>query len=454
MTTQVIVVGHKNPDNDSVSSAVAYAQLKNELERRGRAACGEEPAFEYTPAALGPLPQESAWVLAENGFDAPEQIDHIYLRACDIMTPAPITVKYDASIIEAGKLLFIHKVRSLVVNNEDGTFMGLFSRRALSQLFVEATGVLEDAGLEAVCQKLNAVPDMTIEGLVTRDIPQVSPEDAVSAFEYDVKHSELREVVVVDGTGAALGIITRSDLINPRARKVCLVDHNERAQAVDGIDEAQVVEIIDHHRIADITTAAPIRFMNMPWGSTATIIAREYKNEGVEINKQTAAVLLSAILTDTVIMKSPTTTDIDRECVRELSEIAGVEPTEFGIELFRKRAGDEEVPVEKLVGADAKEFRIGEDTVLIAQYETVDLKSVLDREAEIREYMDKLIADKGYNFVLLMATDIIAEGSQLLCQGDRAFINRAFDINCTGEGGTWMPGVLSRKKQVAAKILS
>ncbi len=454
MTKQIIVVGHKNPDNDSISSAVAYANLKNELERRNCAASGNEAECEYIPAALGPLPAESSWVLSENGYDEPKFIEHIYLRARDIMTPAPITVKHDASIIEAGRLLRVHKVRSIVVNNDDGTFCGLFSRRALSQLFVEATDILEDDGVGAVCEKLNTIPDMTIDELITTDVPQVSPEDAVSDFEYDVKHSELREVVVVDGAGVCLGIITRSDLINPRSRRVCLVDHNERSQAVDGIDEAEVLEIIDHHRIADITTAAPIRFVNMPWGSTATIIAHEYKNEGVEINKNMASVLLSAILTDTVIMKSPTTTDIDRKTVEELSKIAGVDPTEFGIELFRKRTGDEEISVEKLVGADAKEFRIGDDTVLIAQYETVDLKSVLDREDEIREYMDKLIADKNYNFVLLMATDILAEGSQLLCQGDRAFINRAFNINCTGEGGTWMPGVLSRKKQVAAKILS
>lgn len=131
----------------------------------------------------------------------------------------------------------------------------------------------------------------------------------------------------------------------------------------------------------------------------------------------------------------------------------GQDPTEFGLAVFKCRGGDADMPIDKLVGADAKEFSIGDEVVLIAQHETVDLESVMSREAEIRAEMNRLRENHGYDFVLLMATDILAEGSQFICEGNRRTLNRAFGITCTGEGGTWMPGILSRKKQVAARIL-
>ena len=136
-----------------------------------------------------------------------------------------------------------------------------------------------------------------------------------------------------------------------------------------------------------------------------------------------------------------------------LAGIAGVDPTEFGLAVFKCRGGEDDMPVDKLVGADAKEFQIGDATVLIAQHETVDLPAVMKREEEIREHMRRLRDDHGYEFVLLLVTDIVAEGSQFMCEGNRRIVNRVFGIHCTGEGGTWMPGILSRKKQVAAKIL-
>ena len=321
MTKQIIVVGHKKPDNDSIAGAVIYADLKNKLEARAAEAAGREAEVEYVPCCLGPLPPESAWVLAENGFAEPRLI------SC-------------------------------------------------------AT--------------------------------EVCPDDP----------------------------------------KVVLVDHNELTQCVDGLADAEVVEIVDHHRIADVSTANPIQFINLPWGSTATIIAAMYRYYGVEITKEIAQVLLSAMLTDTVILSSPTTTDVDRKTVPELAEIAGVDYKEFGMGLFLKREGDGPVPIERLVGGDAKEFKVRDTTVLIGQFETVDLSRVLSREDEIRAYMDKLVEENGYEFVLFFATDIVAKGSQFFVQGNRAIVNEVFGIECTGEGGTWMPGVMSRKKQVAAPILA
>lgn len=248
-------------------------------------------------------------------------------------------------------------------------------------------------------------------------------------------------------------LIATATEVAPEEPKVVLVDHNELTQCVDGLADAEVVEVVDHHRIADVSTANPIQFINLPWGSTATIVTAMYKYYGVEVTKEIATVLLSAILTDTVILSSPTTTEVDRTTVAELAEIADVDFKEFGMGLFLKREGDGPVPIERLVGGDAKEFKVRENTVLIGQFETVDLSRVTSREAEIREYMAKLVEENNYEFVLFFATDIVAKGSQFFVEGNVAIVNEVFGIEC-GEGGTWMPGVMSRKKQVAAPILA
>ena len=236
--------------------------------------------------------------------------------------------------------------------------------------------------------------------------------------------------------------------------KLILVDHNEAQQSVDGLPDAEIVEIVDHHRIGGLVTANPIRFNNMPIGSSAAVVAREFEIQGVELPKSIATILLGAMLTDTVIMKSPTTTDFDRTLIPRIAEYVGVDPVEFGMTIFKCRSNPAEIPVEQIIGADAKEFLLDDgSTVFIAQFETVDLQAVMNREEEIREAMRKVVADKSYKFMLLLATDILAEGSNFICEGDTELVNRVFDIDVDGKA-VWMPGVLSRKKQVAAPILA
>lgn len=236
--------------------------------------------------------------------------------------------------------------------------------------------------------------------------------------------------------------------------KVILVDHNEAMQSADGLADAEIVEIVDHHRIGGLVTANPIRFNNMPIGSTAAVVAREFEIQGVELPQSIAAVLLGAMLTDTVIMKSPTTTPLDCEIIERTAKLVGVDPVEYGLSIFKCRSNPAEIPVEKIIGADAKEFPLDDgSTVFIVQYETVDLEAVMSREAEIREAMRKTVAEHGYKFMLLLATDILAEGSNFICEGETDLVNRVFGIDVDGKA-VWMPGVLSRKKQVAAPILA
>ncbi len=455
MAAPIIVVGHKNPDNDSISAAVGYAYLKNELARRKADGDADAPA-PYVPMRLGPLPPESAWVLQENGIAAPELISHVRARVSDVMTPNPISVTRSATLLEAGRLLRQHNVRGLVVTNEDGTYHGLITTRMIAERYIAATDALESNGesKQAVADDLVASLNQKVEDITETDVLVLDKDGLLGEAVEDLLASALREAVVLDERGVAVGIVTRSDVAVRPKRKVVLVDHNETRQAVNGIEEAEVTEIIDHHRIADVSTANPILFLNLPVGSTATIVAREFERNNVEIPASIAAVLLSAVLTDTVILKSPTATDVDRDIVKRLAAIAGVDPTEFGLAVFKQRGGEANLPIEKFVCADSKEFQAGDATVLIAQHETVDLAGAMEREEEARELMRRLREDNGYEFVLLMVTDIIAEGSQFLCEGNCRIVERVFDIDCLEQGGTWMPGILSRKKQVAAKILS
>lgn len=238
-------------------------------------------------------------------------------------------------------------------------------------------------------------------------------------------------------------------------QQVILVDHNEALQSADGLDAAEIVEIVDHHRLGGLVTAQPLRFNAKPVGSTAAIVAREFEIEGVELPRGIAALLLGAMLTDTVIMKSPTTTDFDRDMIARTAKTLGVDPVEYGMDIFKCRSNPAELPIDKLVNADAKEFELKNgNKVYIGQFETVDLKAVLGREAEIREAIKALVAEKGYQFVLFFATDILAEGSQFICEGDTQFVSDVFGVNLNDGESAWMPGVLSRKKQVAAPILA
>ena len=166
-------------------------------------------------------------------------------------------------------------------------------------------------------------------------------------------------------------------------QQVILVDHNEALQSADGLDAAEIVEIVDHHRLGGLVTAQPLRFNAKPVGSTAAIVAREFEIEGVELPRGIAALLLGAMLTDTVIMKSPTTTDFDRDIIARTAAAVGVDPVEYGMSIFKCRSNPAELPVDKLVNADAKEFELSNgNKVYIGQYETVDLQAVLGREAE------------------------------------------------------------------------
>lgn len=455
MATPVLIVGHKNPDNDSIAGAVGFAYYKNEMMKRTLAQNPDAEEFEYIPCRLGPLPEESEAILSEYGIEAPQLIPHVFARVSDVMSSPVISLPGSATLLQASQLLAVNDIRSIVVTDEEGKYAGVVSSRKIAERYIstvckEAKEATEHSA-STIAADLQASLTQDIMSLVDNRPMIVAPDDLYNDVFEDLMANELREAVVLDETGVAVGIVTRSDVAVKPRRKVALVDHNEFSQAADGMSEAEIVEIVDHHRIGDVCTNQPIRFTNMPVGSSATIITCKLRDADIEISEGIAATLLSAILTDTVILKSPTATDVDRRQVEYLAGIIGQDPTEFGLHVFNARGGDAEMDVKTLVTADSKEFKIPEGTILIAQHETVTLDAVMKREEEIREFLRDLKEKNGYEFVLLLVTDIIAEGSNFLVEGDRKKVDKVFGIDSSKT--TWMPGVLSRKKQVAAPLL-
>lgn len=244
------------------------------------------------------------------------------------------------------------------------------------------------------------------------------------------------------------------DAIEPadEPQQVILTDHNEVGQTVAGIENAQIVGVVDHHRFGGFTTAAPLTIVAMPWGSSCTIVAKLFEVLGQQPTDAQARLLLSAMMTDTLMLKSPTTTDIDRAVAAKLGEQLGVDPVKFGMEVFLSRPSGSFTP-EQMVGNDIKLFKVGASKLLIGQYETVDKSRALGMVPEIREAMRAYQAGKGADGIVLCITDIMEEGSQVLFEGKTAVAQKGLGIEDVAEG-VWMPGVLSRKKQVAAPILA
>ena len=533
----VLVFGHKNPDNDSICSAVAYAHLKNLT----------DTTTVYVPARLGPLPPETVWVFERFGVQPPEEIVHVHTRVRDVMTEGVVSVERDYTMLDAGRIMRERGVRALPVL-EDEAVRGLINQRILAEAYLSEVEMRGFAGVPVAVKRLVEVLDGTLlcgdPGLVLSggvligamepttmvgyikpgdtlvvgdrrrsqpmaleagvaclivtggthpdpgvialaeergaavistahdtfaaarlinlsytvgdfmdtDVLRFEPEMLLAEALEDLLGSAHREAVVVDEGNRPVGMITRTNVARGTRRRVILVDHNESAQSAPGIEEAEVVEVVDHHRIGDIQTYGPILFLNIPVGSTATVVAMRYEELGVPVPGPMAGILLAALLTDTVLLKSPTTTDTDRRIATHLSGLLSVDPVEFGLEMFKARTAGETFSAERAVKADLKEYRAGETLAAIGQIETVDLAAVMEHADELRAVMDSLREARGYDLVLLMVTDVVREGSEIIAVGKLRLAERGLGVSLA-DGSAWMPDVLSRKKQVAARLV-
>ena len=231
-----------------------------------------------------------------------------------------------------------------------------------------------------------------------------------------------------------------------------LVDHNGYSQAVSGAQDAEIVEIVDHHRIGDVETSDPIFFRNEPVGSTATILTQLYDDGDEVIDTETAGLLLSGLLSDTVVLRSPTTTETDRAVAERLAETADVDYEKYGKELLQQKSKLGEKQPQEMVLSDFKEFEFGSHHVGIGQIETVEQEAVLDQRDAVLTAMDDLVTERDYAVLLLLVTDVLQEESTVLIVGDHVnTVEKALDTTVT-DREAFLPGVMSRKKQVVPPL--
>ena len=235
-------------------------------------------------------------------------------------------------------------------------------------------------------------------------------------------------------------------------QKVILVDHNEFSQSVEGIEKAKIIGVIDHHRIANFETSEPLYYTARPYGCTSTILFKEFKNAGIEIEKTEAVLMASAIISDTLLLKSPTTTEHDEKALAELGEIAGINIEEYGLEMLKAGTDLDDFTAEQLINLDAKKVEKEETKFVIAQVNTVDIQSVLQRQEELENAITAEINEKDLSLFVLAITDILNSNSEILVLGEKAsVVETAFDVKLENNHA-FLPGVVSRKKQILPNI--
>ena len=288
--------------------------------------------------------------------------------------------------------------------------------------------------------------------MVKENIVSFTTDDLVDDIKGIMTETRFRSYPVLDQNGRVVGTVSRYHLISNHKKKVMQVDRNERGQSVDGLEDAEVLEIIDHHRVADIQTNNPIYFRNEPVGSTSTIVAKCFFENGIRPSRKAAGLLCGAIISDTLLFRSPTCTPQDQYICKKLAEIAGINIEEFAKEMFKAGTSLKGKTVEQIFNTDFKPFTIEGTKVGISQVNTMDIEGFMPLKEEMLNYMDQKAKEAGLEMVLLLLTDILNEGSEILVTGAKPeIVEKAFKITLKDKGA-FLPGVLSRKKQVVPPI--
>lgn len=288
--------------------------------------------------------------------------------------------------------------------------------------------------------------------MVKENIVSFRADDLVDDIKGIMAETRFRSYPVLDENGRVLGTVSRYHLISNHKKKVIQVDHNERGQSVDGLEDAEILEIIDHHRVADIQTNNPIYFRNEPVGSTSTIVAKCFFENGIRPSRKAAGLLCGAIISDTLLFRSPTCTPQDQYICKKLAEIAGINIEEFAKEMFKAGTSLKGKTVEQIFNTDFKPFTIEGTKVGISQVNTMDIDGFMPLKEEMLNYMDQKAKEAGLEMVMLLLTDILNEGSEILVTGAKPeIVEKAFKVTLKDKGA-FLPGVLSRKKQVVPPI--
>jgi manganese-dependent inorganic pyrophosphatase len=292
---------------------------------------------------------------------------------------------------------------------------------------------------------------VSVSQLLDKEVLTVTPDTLIKEIGPDLLQSESAIALVTDEEGHLAGVLTKSDLVHRQRRRVILVDHSERSQSVEGIEQAEILEILDHHRLGGLQTAEPILALISPVGCTATLVLRRYKELGLTPLPQIAGLMVGAILSDTMLLKSPTTTPEDVAAVEYLGQVLGEDPLAFGRRMYQAKFDLAMLSPEEIATSDLKTFVFGNVTVGIGQVEVADKTPVLARKAEILEAMRHFQTHHNLDLMLLMVSDILLEGTELLAVGQTRLVEKAFGEHLQKQA-LFLPGVLSRKKQVVPPI--
>lgn len=440
---RVYVIGHKNPDVDAVASAIAYAGLKS------AAAEGRE----YVAAVAGELNAETRFVLEYLGLERPALVTDVGTKVEDLLEEGtPVSVRPESTLLEVGNLLRTRDIKTLPVVDDNSRLLGLLTVGDVAQIYLDNLGHRR-TDIARAPEILSKILSSKVAGVMkTRNLVLFERSETVDEAKKQMLATRFRNYPVVDEDNRLLGMISRYHMLQMKRKQVILVDHNEKKQAVEGIEEAEILEIVDHHRVGDLQTISPIFFRNEPVGATCTLVAGLYHENGVVPDKAMAGLLLAGILSDTMIFKSPTTTAKDRRIAGYLAEKAGLSVDDWGREIFRRTGHQDLTDSGEVIREDLKEYQHGDITFAISQVETIDLQAFKAVQPVTREAMEKLCARHGYQLMLLMVTDIFKEGTELLAAGPKKeIVEKAFGRPLQ-EGGIFLEGVMSRKKQVVPVI--
>jgi len=434
----VWVIGHRSPDTDCTIAAMTYAALKQSQ------ADGETL---FIPAVLGPLNAETRAVLARFREHAPLALDDVLPRVRDVMTTTIYSVVDDATLDEVAALMRDHHIRTVPVIGTDYHLRGVVTVDEIADRYLRE---LQTGGRHDL---LAAVRD-----LMRTDVATVSADVLIEEAQRLLIEAKGPSLVVVDDDDRVVGLATRTDFLRRQRRRIVLVDHSQRAQSVEGLETAEVIEVVDHHNIGDVTTGAPIFYLADPVGATATLIAEMYLDptrwfhlphpELVTLDTTTAGLLLSAIISDTLLLRSPTTTRRDRDALATLAERTGIDVDALAQEMFAARSDVSARSAQDLVGNDYKPYVFSGKSVGVAQVDVLSLDAVRGRYDELRAELAAAKARQGLDISVLMMTDIIGEATDLLFDPEsRPIVERAFGVQASG-GYAHLPGVVSRKKQL------
>ncbi len=539
---KVWVVGHKNPDTDSVCAAISYAYLKNQIGPKT-----------YVAKRAGAINEETRYVLGYFGVKEPELVTYAGAQIKDITIRKTAGVSSQISLKRAWELMKKLEVVTLPVTNQMGkiegvivtkdiatSYMDVFDNRALSQartqyktiaetlegsvyvgnehaFFVRGKVVVatsnneymadyiedddlvilgdrEEAQIQAVQSNASCIviggglevseevkslaerrdcviittpfDTFSVARLINQSMPikQYMTRAELITFDIDDYVDDVKEVMskvrhrdfpVLGESGNYVGMVSRRNLMSMQKKQVILVDHNEKSQAVDGITEAEILEIIDHHRLGSLETMSPVYFRNQPLGCTATIVYQMYQENGVEIPREIAGLLLSAILSDTLMFRSPTCTAADKAAAERLSGLAGVEIEEHAKNMFRAGSDFKNKTTEEIFYQDFKVFHTEETDFGVAQISAMS-REELDRLGEqLRPFLVEVLAEKKLDMVYVMLTDILAESSKIICAGNEAgrILARAFRKQ-EDASGILLDGIVSRKKQMIPTLMN